>query len=300
MDFIVNDIRHCRHWVNGNGQGGTVRVNGGWGCGMTIFGTRGFSRRAQLTLAAAGFAFTGVVGSAIAADLPAKAPVPYAPYNWSGCYVGGYFGFGLANNWQTTDLNGFNPGAVNPWSYSMNSSATGGGYVGCNWQPTPGGGFVFGVDGEGGYLGLSAKGPQLTTGGLGVFNVVDSSKIGPGYGVVAGRVGWVFLEKIHIYGKVGVAFYDDSSTISNFTIAGAPTIGSASKSQTPLAYGVGAEYPLTEHWIGKAEYLAFDNGSSYTVSGVAVGLAGGPPRTFSWTESPSVVQTFKLGAAYKF
>jgi outer membrane immunogenic protein len=267
---------------------------------MTSFGLRGFSRAAKLTLAAAGFAFTGVAGSAIAVDLPAKAPVPYAPYNWSGCYVGGFFGFGTATNWQTTDLNGFNPGAVNPWQYSLNSSATGGGYVGCNWQPTPGGGFVFGVDGEGGYLNLSAPGQQLSIGGLGAFNVVDSSKIGSGYGLVAGRVGWVFLEKIHLYGKVGVAFYDDSSKISNFTIAGAPTITSASKSQTPLAFGVGAEYPLTEHWIGKAEYLVFESGSNYTLSTVAVGLGGGPARTFSWTENPSQVQTFKLGAAYKF
>jgi opacity protein-like surface antigen len=41
-------------------------------------------------------------------------------------------------------------------------------------------------------------------------------------------------------------------------------IASASKSQTPFAFGGGAEYPLTEHWIGKAEYLYFEKGGSYS------------------------------------
>ena len=264
---------------------------------MRTIGLRGFARAAKVKLAAAGLAAAAVVsgGAASAADLPMKAPVMHAPYNWSGCYVGGYFGWGDANNWRTTDQRGFNPGAVNPWEFSLNDSPLGGGYVGCNWQPTPGGGFVLGVEGEGGYLNLSAPGQQLTTGGLGASNVTDFSKIGSSYGLVAGRVGWVFLEKIHVYGKVGVAFLTDSSSIvSN----GPPFVGAvatSSKSQTPLAFGGGAEYPLTEHWIGKAEYLVFEKGSDYMSSSGAIG-----GRTFSWNESPSTVQTFKLGAAYKF
>jgi len=264
---------------------------------MRTIALSGFARVAQVKLAAAGLAAAGMafVGAASAADmLPLKAPVVQAPYNWSGCYVGGYFGWGDANQWTTTDQRNFNPGAVNPWQFSLNDSPLGGGYVGCNWQPTPGGGFVLSVEGEGGYLNLSAPGQQLTFGGLGASNVTDFSKIGSSYGLVAGRIGWVFLEKIHIYGKVGVAFLTDSSSIVSNTAPFVGVVATSSKSQTPLAWGGGAEYPLTEHWIGKAEYLVFEKGSDYMSSGVVGG------RTFTWNESPSTVQTFKLGAAYKF
>jgi outer membrane immunogenic protein len=263
---------------------------------MTTFGTRGFSRAVQLKTAAVALAAMGMaaVGSANAADIAVKAPMMKAPYNWTGCYAGGFFGFGTANNWRTNDVNGFNPGGVNPWEFSLNSTPTGGGYVGCQWQPTPGGGFVFGLEGEGGYLQLSGPGQQLTIGGGGATNVVDFSKIGTGYGLVAGRVGYVFLEKIHIYGKVGVAFYDETSTITAPGLNGGPVVATSSKSQTPLAFGGGAEFPLTDHWVGKAEYLVFEKGSSYTSVGTGAGAG------FNWTENPSSVQTFKLGAHYKF
>jgi outer membrane immunogenic protein len=273
--------------------------NWGWGCGMTISGLWAFARAAHTKAIAGGLVAMGVAaaGAASAADmLPAKAPAAQAPYNWSGCYLGGYFGWGTANNWQSTDNTGFNPNGINPWQFSLNSTAIGGGYAGCNWQPSPGGGFVLGLEGEGGYMQLSIPGQQLTFGGLGASNVSDAVKMGTGYGLIAGRLGWVFLEKIHVYGKVGVAFFNDSSSIVNGNPALGPVgvVATGSKSQTPLAFGGGAEYPLTQHWIGKAEYLVFEKGSSYTAVSTI------PGRAPTWTEDPSTVQTFKLGAAYKF
>jgi outer membrane immunogenic protein len=262
---------------------------------MKTIGLWRFARAAQVKLTAAALLAAGVAfaGTANAADLPVKAPMIRAPYSYSGCYVGGFFGWGVANDWHTTDVNNFNPGGANPWLFSLNSSPLGGGYVGCNWQPTPGGGFVFGVDGEGGYLSLSAPVTQPFAVG-GPSAITDSSKIGGGYGLVAGRIGWVFLEQIHIYGKVGVAFFNDSSQIINGIAPGGGIIATGAKSQTALAFGGGAEYPLTDHWIGKAEYLVFEKGSDYSATGVVGG------RTFTWNESPSTVQTFKLGAAYKW
>jgi opacity protein-like surface antigen len=266
---------------------------------MTSSGLRGFARAAQRSLYAAGLAAVGLAaaGPGEAADL-AKAPIVKAPYNWSGCYAGGYFGWGVANDWNVTDVNNFaanglGVGAISPWLYSLNSSPLGGGYFGCNWQPWAGSGPVFGIDAEGGYLSLSGPGnQQLFSGAAGP--ITDFSKTSSGYGLVAGRLGWVFYERIHVYGKVGVAFYDTTSTINDGALAGSPAIATATKSQTPLAFGGGAEYTLTDHWIGKAEYLVFERGSSYT----AVGF--GPGAGFVWNERPSAIQTFKLGAAYKF
>src|SRR6266700_6457036 len=44
-------------------------------------------------------AFTmSMVGPALAADMPIKAPAPFAErFNWTGCYVGGHIGGGFAH-----------------------------------------------------------------------------------------------------------------------------------------------------------------------------------------------------------
>src|SRR6516165_8770924 len=90
-------------------------------------------------------------GTGHAADLAVKAPK--ALYNWTGCYVGAFVGYGAANDWRSTDLNGFNPGGVNPTSFSLGAEATGGGTLGCNWQANQW--LVLGVEGEGGYLNVA-------------------------------------------------------------------------------------------------------------------------------------------------
>lgn len=253
----------------------------------------------KLALAATvGLAAAGVidVGPGRAADLPVKAPPRVAPYSWTGCYVGGFAGWGQANRWQSTDLNGYNPAGQNPWEFSLNTSVTYGGTVGCNWQVptyigpvTP----VLGVEGEGGFMGLSVApfaqpfpaGPGGVGGG-GPTTVADAAKIGSGYGVVAGRIGFAF-DRLLVYGKVGVALYDAGATITDSSNPG--FVATGSKSVSTLAYGVGAEYAIFDHWTGKAEYLIFDRTSFDACGG-----------TFCWKQDTGVVQSFKLGLSYKF
>ncbi len=103
----------------------------------------------------------------------------------------------------------FSTAGANPWSYSENSSFTGGGTAGCNWQPWAGTGLVLGIEGEAGYFQLSGSALEPNS-----VNVIGSSKMGNGYGLIAGRVGWAFLERLLVYGKVGVAFYNSSATVS--------------------------------------------------------------------------------------
>jgi outer membrane immunogenic protein len=247
-------------------------------------------RLALASLMLAGAAL-GAAGSAGAADLM-KAPVA-APYNWTGCYVGGFAGWGIANTWTSNDLGGFSAGA-NPWSYSENSSFVGGGTAGCNWQPWAGGGFVLGIEGEGGYLNLSAPTAQpLTT------DVIGSSKIGSGYGMIAGRLGWAFFERVLWYGKAGVAFYDTSAAVTN--LVPSPSLpdtitATGSKSMANFTVGTGVEYGWTEHWTGKAEYMYVAGGSSYNACGVDSALG----QTFCWQQSPSPIHLVKFGVNYKF
>jgi outer membrane immunogenic protein len=108
--------------------------------------------------------------SAGAADLrmPVKAPVPapVAVFNWSGCYLGGYIGGAFADKDPVfTDLGnanfrafsgGVTAGRVedrHSWDVPLGNSVIAGGTLGCNWQPV-GSAFVFGVEGEAGYLKL--------------------------------------------------------------------------------------------------------------------------------------------------
>src|SRR5208283_3528218 len=171
--------------------------------------------------------------------------------SWSGCYLGIYAGWATANTWTSTDLgNGtirlYNRFGVNSWSYSENSSFAGGGTVGCNYQPWAGSGFVLGVEGEGGYFNLSGSQVQPNpVNVIGAQSVIGSSKLGSGYGLIAGRVGWTFYERILLYGKVGVAFYGSSATVSDTTrtsLIPDTITATGSKSQSPLAVGGGVEY----------------------------------------------------------
>src|SRR6266540_148029 len=73
------------------------------------------------------FGLTTLATSAIAADLPVKAPAPPAPvYAWSGCYVGGNVG------WARTETR-FRFNGVDDGSHSSDGFA-GGGHVGCDYQ----------------------------------------------------------------------------------------------------------------------------------------------------------------------
>jgi outer membrane immunogenic protein len=256
---------------------------------MKTMGMRALA--AVAVLGAAGAVGTAPAG---AADMGMTAPVPKAPYSWSGCYFGGTLGWGAANDWVTKDVGNAaglveNPGGGNPWTFSLNSGVLVGGTVGCNWQPAafP---LVLGIEGEGGWLRLNGPGNQPA--GTGAGNVSDASRNANSYGLIAGRVGWAFLERILVYGKVGVAFYDAHSTVTDVAAPG--IVATGGKPQSPLATGGGVEYAFDDHWTGKAEYMYFDRGTSYLSCGVTAGAS------FCWSDSPSPIHTFKVGLNYKF
>ena len=126
----------------------------------------------RFTLVAAAI-LTALVGSATAADLRGRAPVPYQPppppppvFSWSGCYIGGYVGgagmtgcdlhrsgqfhirgfFGRNCRRREQPFLECRPGQqLHRWRY-----------FGCNWQPV-GSPFVLGIEGEAGYMKLEGS-----------------------------------------------------------------------------------------------------------------------------------------------
>src|SRR3954462_947254 len=138
----------------------------------------------RLIVGSFAFAALAMVSSASAADLriPVKAPPPViAAFSWTGCYVGGYAGgawngrdgatfpdqgqngLGAAGSIAVPPFQSYAGGSVaarlvppHSWSDDLGASFIGGGTLGCNWQPA-GSNFVFGVEGEVGYLHLSGQ-----------------------------------------------------------------------------------------------------------------------------------------------
>src|ERR1700681_265126 len=112
----------------------------------------------KLLLGTVTLAAMAAAGSALAGDLPTKAPIYKAPvvvpvaYSWTGCYVGAHAGygwgrdkndFGRAIATDPTEIEGF-PAEFGPFDHNTNGGVVGG-QVGCNYQT---GNWVVGVEGE--------------------------------------------------------------------------------------------------------------------------------------------------------
>src|SRR5262245_55037022 len=103
-----------------------------------------------LFAAVAAFAFAG--GSALAADLPAKAPTYKAPppvyYNWTGFYIGGNAGYSWGHSPTTETLTDLIFGGTNTQSETLKpKGGLGGIQAGFNWQ-SPSSIWVLGVEAD--------------------------------------------------------------------------------------------------------------------------------------------------------
>lgn len=267
-----------------------------------------YSTKFLFTAAIASIGFAGI---ASAADLPArtytKAPVAPIAFNWSGFYIGGFVGGAFADgNATATDpqaasgafYNGGN--LVN--SYGLNSSFIGGGTVGYNWQ-APGSSFVFGLEGEAGYLHLHRSQQDINAfnAGFTLPDSVNSTRIGDAYGVIAGRIGYAW-DRMLLYAKGGVAFvgnnYNFNDPCSTGGCGASTLFLSNSGTQVTWAAGAGIEYALIDNWSIKGEYLYLGTRRTFTQSGVATGGLAGIVETNS--ASDPGVHTVKLGINYRW
>ena len=271
----------------------------------------------------------GSVSLATAADLrmPVKAPPVAAPiaFSWTGCYVGGYVGGASQDNVTFGDLGnatfraysgGITAGRVeNPhaWNIDLDTSFIGGGTIGCNWQAA-GSPFVFGVEGEGGFMSLkgSAFDPLLAP-GLPVTalrttpDVLGSAKVGDWYAMATGRLGYAW-DRALLYVKGGAAFVPIRAAVSDNCLAVAAGCGnwivatSGKDTVTTWTIGGGIEWAFSDNWSLKGEYMfiGLDDslttcGSATVASGATVG--GGP---FCFTHAFDGIHTAKVGINYRF
>jgi outer membrane immunogenic protein len=225
---------------------------------------------------------TLLTGAAWAADMPLKAPPKPAPvpFTWGGCYVG----VNAGGAFTTIDQSIAIPGIFTIDNGGHQTSFTGGGQIGCNWQADPH--WVLGIEGDIDYLHASR------TNNFAVHTSLFSGEEFVGsqqttvhwLGTARASLGYVW-DRMLYYVTGGLAFGEvDSSATVILTSRTSNPIFAGSESATRVGWtaGGGVKYAITDRVSGKLEYLYFDLGNaSYNltqVSGVVIG--GSFPTAF--------------------
>jgi outer membrane immunogenic protein len=181
------------------------------------------------------FALIAFTTSAIAADLPVKAPppAPLAPaYMWTGCYIGGNIGWAQLSAHLNDRFDG-NDGNLS------SSSVAGGGQIGCDYQFASN--WVFGVRGL--IDGMDINRNRAS--------ILDPTGIGfharaHWFGTVTARLGYLFTPTFLFYVNGGWGSVNEkfsvTRSVDNFVIA------SADRNASGGDVGVGIEYMFAQNW----------------------------------------------------
>ena len=194
---------------------------------------------------------------AMAGDLASGVSHDGAPigFNWTGAYVGGLIGYGTGDT-EAIGNPGFDGSAPDDRAVFDPDGFIGGVLVGYNWQVDN---FVFGLEGEAGYLGVKEN--LWYPDGDDYFAGTEYGL----YGSVVGRVGVAF-DRTLLGVKAGVmvsridyGFGDIDGGIDGEPDDSASVFGDTSR----VGYTVGAslEHAFIDQWIGRLDYTYADFGS---------------------------------------
>jgi outer membrane immunogenic protein len=221
--------------------------------------------RIAFVLLASASLLAGYCQSASAADLARKAPIYKAPLlspepaaRWTGLYVGGNIGYGVARDPSSlTHLIANIPFSGD--TFNLNSRGVlGGAQIGYNWQPSPQ--WVVGVEADiqGADQSASVCVTACRVDGVQLFSRVTQEL--PWFGTVRARVGWTDGPTLY-YLTGGLAYGRVTMDVTVDHIAQGPATRSFSHDKTGWVVGAGIETELTGNWRVKAEYLYVDLGS---------------------------------------
>jgi len=192
----------------------------------------------------------GIAGTAMAADLPVKAPrvVPVAApvaYNWSGFYIGGFGGGAWLRTNRSYDVVGdhFVPGLV---GINHNTSgAVAGGMIGANWQVSN---FVFGLEGTGAWTSVNRSFASPFASPVGSDPVTLSDRLTSIFTATA-KVGLAW-DRWMLYAKGGYA----NVGLETAALDPIPHGASDRKRHHGWTVGGGWDFMLTQNWIIGVEY----------------------------------------------
>jgi outer membrane immunogenic protein len=207
-------------------------------------------------LLVAGAALTTLLaGTAMAADMPVRAPAPppvyRAPppviYTWTGCYVGVQGGWTWGNSRHDS--------AIGPITDTYNvEGGLAGGTLGCNYQA---GLFVLGVEGDYSWVGKKGEGPDIPP--FSATAVAETRETA--LWTVRGRFGIAPDDRWLVYVTGGYAGARVQAHVVNVPLG---IDVSESKTRNGWTAGVGVEWVFWDNWSAKGEYLYVGlNNASY-------------------------------------
>ncbi|MGJ4926404.1 outer membrane protein [Bradyrhizobium sp. HKCCYLS2038] len=254
-----------------------------------------------------------LAGSALAADLPVKAPTAMAAPTWTGAYAGASIGARWADNdWRTSDVAPNFVGVFVPTAGTGGSidslAARIGGYLGVNWQFAPT--WVAGLEGDFGWAdNKKTANPQPGTTGLffgaPLLGLPPATVKDTWDGSLRARLGYLVAPNTLLYGSGGVAWQrvelNASCTVvaGNSFCAGNPHNDTFASTRLGWTVGGGVEHMIGGHWLVRADYRYADFGTwtqqFFTVGGVGIGF----DDRFT-AHVTTRTHTATVGLAYKF
>jgi outer membrane immunogenic protein len=261
----------------------------------------------------------GFGGSAIAADMPIKAPVVVSN-TWTGFYLGIDAGAGLYKGTQSFSQTPdpiLNPAGIvfDPVSFSTATwGATGGIHGGYNWALSPS--WVVGVEGDWNKVsaGLTPGQLFLTSGGAGI-PPCTGGVVGAGlcHGLLLGQnLEWTATARARLGYTIGSAmFYAtgggawSSQEVSgavgaaNFFTSSITT--SSNKTAAGWVAGGGVELMATASWLLRLEYLHYQFNAGTTVTAPCSACVAGPlAGSGNFTYANTTFDVLRAGLTYKF
>ena len=213
-----------------------------------------------------------IAGPAPAADLPVKAPAPFAErFSWTGCYVGGHVGGAFAQKDITDPVQLVQdsflfPGATTGVT-TVNPSPSGaviGGQIGCDYEfPSS---FVIGV--EGSAAGSTMRGSKNAVLPLGNPDIALVQANTDFLASLTGRIGYAF-DNVLLYARGGAALAGDKFEVSG-TFTGLPYDFRGLDNRFGWVVGGGVDWAFSHHWSTFLEYdyYGFGHGNIAMFDGI--------------------------------
>jgi outer membrane immunogenic protein len=256
----------------------------------------------RLSIVCGVLAFGLAAETALAADLPLKAPPVVAPvFSWAGPYIGLNVGYG----WSSETVSGSVTGTttvkspagttVTPLApvplYGGGSldGVLGGGQLGYNWQFAN---WLVGLEGD--FQGTGQRKTYSVCTAVGCptgSTVVTADNRLSWFGTDRVRFGYLPTERLVLYGTGGLAFGSFRSEAGQVLSVG-PNFDTWTSLRAGWTAGAGLETALGDNWSFKLEYLYMDFGNvpGPTVTGTTV--------TTVRTTTTTVVQNYAFNTRF--
>jgi high affinity Mn2+ porin len=231
-----------------------------------------YSRASKFAFAGVGLGMLGLANSAVAADLPLKAPALRTVYDWTGFYIGGHVGYGGGSLGPGT-----NPLPEQGVFFPPSITGLIGGYQ-AGYSHQFSNHVVLGVEADASF-GSPVDTPRLAPA---PFNSTLDY-----VGTFRGRVGYAF-GTLMPYVTGGFAWGHSSVDIPN---AAGKVFATPGQNQPGWTAGAGFEFAVSGNWSAKVEYDYIDlSRRNYDLSEFGLPNVGVDPK----------IQLIQLGLNYRF